>query len=274
MESADIKMTGQENAPPAVKNFLLVSVMSRVELGVYAYIVTWLVIAFYFKINRIAPQLFLLNTAIFLVLAAIRYGYIQHAKKNIDVKIDERLGILSALILLSALHWGVTTYWIIYQAGIEIEGQLLVRIILVGFAATGGFLFSIVKDLGVKYTTTILFPHLLGSFFHENEYMVQYLFLSVALAVLVFTSNRSIRGYYTNLFENFKSVSTYADLMETLSKTDYLTKVNNRYNFTLEYAKLWHKSQVSQSLLCVYYIEIDRLADITYQHGNNAKPCV
>ncbi|TGD73977.1 GGDEF domain-containing protein [Mangrovimicrobium sediminis] len=265
--------TGTSNAldkHPELKRQFHLDFAMRARSGMGMYLAVWLISALWGGVHQSSPVFFYGNTAIFVALSLLRLSNYLKTLKSDDAAESDRLHrVLVALLLVGALHWGVTSAWI-SSSGYFPELHYLYMIVLAAFAIGGTAVLSISRPVGIAYPLLIFLPSLLVMFASDSEENVLLAALALFSVVYVLEASRITRNDYWESVKNHNIAEERAQQLEQLSITDRLTGLSNRMHFDERFEEEWKRCQRSQLALSILMIDLDHFKQINDTYGHVA----
>lgn len=258
-----------KQSSPEIDQIKYTATVSGAAYAVFAYAFFWIVFTVWTGINHRSAVLFTVNSMIIAIEALGVYLIVRHAKKAQIKKIQYKQLYLNAAILISALHWGGLTTYIINFSDINSGQELAVWLVVAGFCSIGSMLFCMVKPVSYIYTLFVGLPHVFTECFQHDGYSGFMFFLIIALLAFSVKANKIIQQSYQSLIQSLSEANMHADLMEKVSMYDYQTGVYTNFHFIKEYELIWKRSAISGSPLGLISIEVDQFRDFKYVHGNH-----
>jgi diguanylate cyclase (GGDEF)-like protein len=176
---------------------------------------------------------------------------------------------LIALILFSALHWGVLTAWVIYGSEYQ-QLHYPYMVILPGFAIGGTAVLGISRIIGFFYPL-LIFIHsfVMGLFAGGTENLIM---ISLALFSLFYVKGASRASYhdYRQAIKSHEVAEERAKEMYRLSITDQLTGLKNRMFFNNQFSDEWMRCRRYQLPLSILMIDLDFFKKINDTYGHIA----
>lgn len=240
---------------------------NRAKSGVLTYITVFLVMAFTYDLQDIAPQFFLANTiALVLILVSRVVHFI-----TLNTASKPRVGILNQwlvfTVLIAALHWGLMTGWIVYSPELN-HLKIVALIICPAFALGGACTLSISSEIRTLYPT-LMFAPLVVALVHQGGSENLMLAGMVTFGLLyIFSATRATHNDYWEAITNHMVAEERAELMEKLSTTDPLTQLKNRMYFDSEFSQEWKRSSRMTSPLSLIMVDLDFFKKINDTYGH------
>ncbi len=254
--------------PKSLQAITWQDLLSRAQVGGFFYLPTWLIISLSFDIQHIYPQFFWINTLLFIFLALARFLFIQYAQRLEYDHTTRPRRLLIGFVLLSALHWGVTTAILLWTSPHNTALHQLLFSVMAALAAGGAITYSLFNYIGLLYPLFIVTIPFATQLCKQSNSIIFYLFVSVVFFILTYYLTRSTHSHYIKTYQHYKLLSLYANTMERLSKLDFLTKLNNRYQFLIELEMVWQHSIKQQTPLSLMSIDIDNLNKLNHDYGH------
>lgn len=254
--------------PKSLQAITWQDLLSRAQLGGFFYLPTWLIICIAFDIQHLLPQFFGINTVLLVFFTVARFLFIQHAQKLDYDHHSHPRKLLIGFVLVSALHWGATTAFLLSAIPHHVALHQLLFAVMAALAAGGAITYSLFNYIGLLYPLFILTIPFATQLYQQSNSIIFYVFLSLVFFILTYYLMRSTHRHYLKTYQHYKLLSLYANTMESLSKLDFLTKLNNRYQFLVELQTAWQDSLKQQTPLSLLSVDIDNLNKLNYQHGH------
>lgn len=168
----------------------------RARGGIFIYPFVWIITMWWADMFHRSPDFCTLNSVIFLVLTILRI-LLDLTRKRIPEKNKNRIILwLEVLILISCLHWGVISAWIIFNADYP-ELHYMYIVILAAFAAGGTATLSIARKVRVFYPLFMFGPSvLIAIFIGGGENYILALLAVLTTMYLLDSSRVSAEDYF------------------------------------------------------------------------------
>ena len=262
-------MLGARNAPAEIQVITIKALTHAAFICVLAYFSTWLLFTFWFGITQHSPNLFKANVLIFVLEAAALYYFNEYCKKEPFSKLVLKHYSLTIGGILSGLHLGIVYTYLIYLGELTVEQQYVIRLIATGFAGIVGSLWGIANLTGVFYAVAIISPHIIASYYFDDEHANLLTILSCLLWFFLYISTRSIQSNsFLQFISKYRLTQVHADSMEHLSKKDIVTKVSNRLHWLIDFEAKWKHSHHRHQPLSLIGFQVDNLHQISVTHGH------
>lgn len=264
-------MLNTKKAPPEIQLIMVQAMIGAAFICVIAYISLWIIFTVWSGVTQMFPTLFRVNACIFILEALAIYQFMEYCKKASYTNLSAKQNAVTLYIMLSGLHWSIITTYLIYSGSLSVEQQYAMRLISIGFAGIMGCLLSIANLAGIVFTVVIILPHMLASYWCQDEHANFLTLLSFTFWLFLYIITRSIQhNYFIQFISSYWLTQVHADSMEYLSKKDIITKVTNRYHWCLDFESLWNISQQKQEPICLIGIKVNYLTEINEAHGHQA----
>lgn len=257
-----------KKVPPEIQYLLVQAMIGAAFVCVFAYISLWGIFSVWSDVTNSYPTLFRVNACIFIVEALAIYQFKQYCKKERYKNLRAKQTAVRVYYLLSGLHWSIITTYLIYSGTLSIDQQYAMRLISVGLAGIVGSLLGIANLTGLAFTVVIISPHMFASYWFQDPHAHFLTLLSFVFWLFLYTCTRSIqKNYFLQFISNFRLTQVHADSMQHLSKKDFITKLNNRFHWLVDFESLWTTSRHKHEPICLIGIKVNHLAEINDAHG-------
>ncbi len=256
-------------ATPIARKKILLGILSiGVSTGLAAYVFFWTFICLWTELYQTHPVFFITQSFTFIVEIVIAYYILKKFPASTGQLFSKKLNILSIFVLFNALHWGVMTANLLYILPLSSSQQFTMALVWAGIGCTGGMIYFGLYPISALFTLLNGLPVVIASYYFNDGNSEQLLFLVISGTVLIALVSKKLNYLFTVGSNQYKEQLTRADAMENLSKTDFLTKLNNRFGFYLDYEVSWESSVKNAQPLSLLLIEINQLSEIKHKHGH------
>lgn len=246
-----------------------VDLAARARGGTVIYLLVWLISAIWVGMFQSAPLFFAVNSAFFLATALMRVMHHRLLSRCSAANTKKMYYWLVAILLLSAMHWGVLAAWVIFSGDYPLLYYPYI-LTLAAFGTGGAAVFSISRVVSIAYPLLIFTPTLLLLFIAGGEEnMMMLIFAIFTLVYVLNLSNLSRNDYWTAVVSQ-KVAEDQARVMEKLSVTDQLTRLNNRLYFENRFIEEWERCGRLNVPVAIFMIDLDHFKLINDTHGHAA----
>lgn len=240
---------------------------NRAKPGILIYAVVWFAIAFTLDLNTKNELFFTINSVLLIAFVVVRSLHLKlHHNVNPE-NVATLEGWLTAGVLIGALHWGLMSAWVFYDASLdELESAIL--IVLAAFAMGGTSTLSISRTIRLFYPALLFLPSITVFLWQgaENDYL--YAGLIITSWIYIYFASLSAEFDYWQAVSNSLIAEARAEELEKLSSTDPLTQIANRMFFDTEYDKEWQRGIRLKSCLSILMIDLDYFKQINDKYGH------
>ena len=240
---------------------------ARTRLGGIYYVIAWLLI---WSLSRSPHNVPLRGVAIalwFALLLALRF--LHKLPESADAPILRRwIGQTWALLLVTSLSWGLVQGWIASYPEYT-EAQLVAAISTVAFATAMVTTFPMnltaVAACGVAYFAPGFWV-MSRNFDHHRPILIT---LAIYMTYVALAAKRNHAEYAAHL-KTEQELLEQRERYELLSRTDSLTQLGNRAQFTALFAPLASLARRRKTPLSLVLFDIDHFKRVNDQHGHAA----
>ena len=256
-----------DNYDKRLKAQVLNELTDRARGGIFSYAIIWFSSAVWADLSILQPLFFWLNSLFFALLCLVRLSHYIVLKKRLINNIELLSRWLIISVLVSALHLGLVTAWIVTHAQFD-KLHYFFLIATTAFAMAGTANLAISKEIRRCYPYFALLPSILAGLVIEGE---ENLFLAIlaifALFYIVSTAKIAAADYW-NAVHNNMLAEDRALLLEKLNNTDPLTKLHNRLYFDSCFIKEWKRCTRQASPISLMMIDLDHFKLVNDSFGH------
>ncbi len=231
----------------------------RSIMGIYVYLLGWIILAIPTKFFLSHPKLSLCFTLLFIVFSIIRTPLIVFFEKIYNYNRKLWSWLFASAIWLPALTWGIICAISISTP--EYRDMFYLTIIVVSGIAGGGVIVILPsRVLTIGLVGCLLMPSILVLLSGiQHEPFLQLFFLIYMIGMIIVTST-PYQIYWSNM--------KHTEILEKLNKMDGLTELNNRCYFDDALARNFKQAQRLKCELTVILFDIDNFKKINDKHGH------
>lgn len=239
----------------------------RAKAGIVVYFAVWTVFVAAFDFWELSQNFVIINFAIIVLSMVTRLVHMQKVKRASEENAESLYQFLIINVLLSALHWGVLTAWVLYLDKSTSAAHLML-IVLPAFAMGGASTLSISSGLRILYPIALYAPPL-AIFFYQSDPLSLVYAISILISYFyVVSASRYSRENYWSSIRNHLIAEERAAELEKLSTTDQLTQLKNRMYFDEEYDTEWRRSLRLKAPLSIIMIDFDHFKQLNDTYGH------
>ncbi len=241
----------------------------RARGGTIIYLAIWLISAIWVGMVQTSPVFFFVNTFFFLVAAAMRIVHYRRLTLHPDMNTKGMYDWLVVVLMFSGFHWGALSAWVIFSGSYP-ELYYPYMVILAAFGTGGTTALSISRAVSLFYPLFIFVPSLiLLGVTGGKENMLMLMCTTFAL-LYVLGASRLSRDDYWSAIASQKVAEDQASVMEKLSITDQLTRLNNRMYFENRFIEEWDRCGRMNVPIAIFMIDLDHFKVINDTYGHAA----
>ncbi len=245
----------------------LLDLCKRTRAGAFFHLPMWLVLTLPFAVPASHPLFFYINTTILLLTAVLR-GWLHSFPDS--YKLENRRNVehsLTAVVLFSALHWGVLTAVVLTDSDL-VHLQLFMMLAAAGFASAGTCTMSISSVIRVWYPALMVVPGLAICLIDGTQEKLLFALMASLFVVFITIASRTMHSDYWQAVSNRYLSELRADEMLLLSITDPLTQLKNRMYFDQQYASEWKRALRAQNALTILLLDLDYFKRLNDSYGH------
>lgn len=227
----------------------------------------WLIIGFWVGIHLTHPVFFITNAFIIFVSSLLRLYWIFFLKSR---NYQSNIKTLSYMILFSGFHWGVLFTWLLFAIDLSVSQHYTLVVTLTGLIIIASSTFNIFNYLGTVYPAVSITPPIIGATLYKIDHYEFYVFLTALLLVFSYINSKAAKKAYLLSLTMRETLTKDAQSALKLSRTDYLTKLGNRFHFMDNYEHIWQNSLDTQLPISLIMANVDFLKEINSEFGHQA----
>ncbi len=237
----------------------------RTTAGNWVYTISWPVIFLGTDLHQHFPWQVWLLELLFVTVALLRLYHTRLAERWLPEREALWLALLYPVSLISITVWGTLTSIVLLHGSNELV--FLMTTSLIGFSA--GAVNNVAPSLKLarSFMGCALAPLLLAV--EAGSFNVAFVvILLMFLAYLLLSSKQQNTEYWLLVANEYRLREQQLQL-ETLSRTDALTGLNNRRHFNEKLEELWRLSLRQHTSLAVLMLDIDHFKKINDTWGHS-----
>ncbi|WP_271409380.1 GGDEF domain-containing protein [Pseudomonas sp. Q1-7] len=239
---------------------------TRTRLGGAFYLIAWLLCWLFSAAPLQHLGAGLAGSAFFgLMLAARLLHHPPAAGTEAELQrwLDRHWGV----ILMSSIGWGLAHAWVLLTAGFQ-PASLIATLATVAFSTAMAFNFAMRRRRAALAIFLLYLPGLATLALGDDSTRAELVTLVFYLSYLILVMNRTHHEYGTMLALELQLLEQRQRL-DTLSRTDGLTQLGNRYQFNNLFPAMCANAQRHGSELSLLLMDIDFFKRINDEHGHS-----
>jgi diguanylate cyclase (GGDEF)-like protein len=237
----------------------------RTRLGGIYYLLAWLLTWLFSDSPTELLAWGLAGAALFVLMFALRLLHRLPAEETPHT-LRSWLDRHWALVLLTALAWGLTHAWSLSDPAFT-SSWLIATLSTIAFSTAMAFNFSMRKGRAIVALLLLYLPGLVVLAVDWREQQATLITLAFYLSYLVLALKRSHREYQNTLALELELLEQQQRL-EQLSRTDSLTQLGNRYQFNNLFSVMVASAQHQNGPMSLILLDIDFFKRVNDQHGH------
>lgn len=252
---------------PQLQLQALYDLTMRAKAGIYIYLAIWLVFVFAFDFLTVDSTFVYINTCAIVLISLARLIHAQCVNRATEDNTQLFYQLLIYSILISALHWGILTAWILQYEQVTGAAHLML-IVLPAFAMGGASTLSISNALRIFYPLALYLPPITVFFYQSEPLSLVYAVCILCSYVYIVSASKYSRENYWSAIRNHLIAEERAEALEKLSTTDQLTQLKNRMYFDTEFDKEWRRAFRLKSSISLIMIDFDHFKAVNDTYGH------
>lgn len=251
---------------PVLRARALLDLTRRARNAIPIYSIVWLSLSLWADLPKRAPVVFFSNLLVLLAIALLRawhYRLVTHGRGD-SVKQSRWL---VRLLLISALHWGALSAWMIHDPQF-IDLRSAFMIMLAAFAMGGTPILGISTVVRTWYPIFILLPSMFGTLFSDHADQPVMNFLIVISLLYINMTSRMTGEDYERATTNQYLAEQRADQLDAQRTLDGLTGLRNRRFFDERFELDWATCQRNSLPLTILMIDLDHFKAVNDNYGH------
>ena len=258
------------SAPPPAQRRALVELGRRADRGTWIHPALWVLLALAGDCHRVWPAFFWANSACFVGIALWRYALSRRREPLVQEELVRPTRALVAALIVSALHWGVTSVIVLATPELAASMRTLLFIVMGALAASGTMVLAIHPTVRRWYAWAVVAPAQIWLLLHPNFQDLAVLAASVLMVVYIVKASDTVHADYWSAALARLTIERHAAQLERLSAFDALTQVHNRFTFDRRLEALWNLAVRRREPLALLLIDVDHFKRLNDSHGHVA----
>jgi diguanylate cyclase (GGDEF)-like protein len=258
------------SAPPAAQRQALSELGRRADRGTWLHPALWVLLALASDCHRVWPAFFWANSIVFVAIAVLRFILSRQLKTWFGEDLSRPTRLMVAALLLTALHWGVTSVLMLSSPPLASTMRTLMFIVMGALAASGTMVLSIHPVVRRWYALAVVLPAQLWVLLHPNLQDMFVLAASLMMVAYIVSASRTVYDDYWSAVQARLALERQAMHLERLSAFDALTQVHNRFTFDRRLEAMWAVAERRRAPLALLMIDVDHFKRLNDTHGHVA----
>ncbi|MHC5349426.1 GGDEF domain-containing protein [Metapseudomonas furukawaii] len=239
---------------------------TRTRLGGFYYLLAWLLCWLFGTAPTQQLAVGLGGLAFFALLLAARLLH-RPPEAGDEAELQRWLDRHWGVILLSSLGWGLAHAWVLLAPAFQ-PASLIATLATVAFSTAMAFNFAMRRRRAALGILLLYLPGLTALTLGNEGTRAELVTLACYLSYLILALNRSHREYEAMLVLELQLLEQRQRL-DTLSRTDVLTQLGNRYQFNNLFPAMCANAGRHGGQLSLLLMDIDFFKRINDQHGHS-----
>ncbi|GLZ85412.1 hypothetical protein Pres01_14630 [Metapseudomonas resinovorans] len=239
---------------------------TRTRLGGVYYLLAWLLCWLFSAAPMEHFGVGLLGSGFFALMLAARLLHqppVGGSEPELQRWLDRHWGV----ILVSSIGWGLAHAWVLLAPEFR-PSSLIGTLATIAFSTAMAFNFAMRRRRAIIAILLLYLPGLVVLGVSPEGTRAELVTLAFYLSYLLLALNRSHREYGTMLALELQLLEQRQRL-DTLSRTDVLTQLGNRYQFNNLFPAMCASAQRHGSELSLLLMDIDFFKRINDEHGHS-----
>ncbi|AYF89877.1 GGDEF domain-containing protein [Pseudomonas sp. JS3066] len=239
---------------------------TRTRLGGVYYLLAWLLCWLFSAAPMGHLAVGLLGSGFFALMLAARLLHHPPAEGS-EAELQHWLDRHWGVILVSSIGWGLAHAWVLLAPDFH-SSSLIGTLATIAFSTAMAFNFAMRRSRAIIAILLLYLPGLVVLGVSADGSRAELVTLTFYLSYLLLALNRSHREYGTMLALELQLLEQRQRL-DTLSRTDGLTQLGNRYQFNNLFPAMCAAAQRHGSELSLLLMDIDFFKRINDEHGHS-----
>ncbi|MGF6694483.1 diguanylate cyclase (GGDEF)-like protein [Metapseudomonas resinovorans] len=239
---------------------------TRTRLGGVYYLLAWLLCWLFSAAPMQHLAVGLAGCAFFTLMLAARVLHHPPAagsEPELQRWLDRHWGV----ILVSSIGWGLAHAWVLLSPEF-LSSRLIGTLATVAFSTAMAFNFAMRRRRAILAILLLYLPGLVALSVSPDSTRAELITLIFYLSYLLLALNRSHREYGTMIALELQLLEQRQRL-DTLSRTDGLTQLGNRYQFNNLFPAMCASAQRHGGELSLLLMDIDFFKRVNDEHGHS-----
>lgn len=258
------------SAPPPVQRRALLELGRRADRGTWIHPVLWVLLALVGDCHRVWPAFFWINSACFVGVAMWRFALTRRREAMADVGLFRPTRLLVAALIVSALHWGITSLFVLATPALAGTMRTPLFIVMGALAASGTMVLAIHPVVRRWYAWAVVTPAQVWLALHPNPQDAFVFAASLVMVIYIVKAARTVYDDYWAAAQARMLIERHVSQLERLSTVDALTQVHNRFTFDRRLETLWSLAERRRSPLALLLIDVDHFKRLNDTYGHVA----
>ncbi|MBD2838527.1 GGDEF domain-containing protein [Pseudomonas sp. JM0905a] len=239
---------------------------SRTRLGGVYYLLAWLLCWQFSTAPLQHLAIGSIGSTFFALLLAARLLH-RPPEAGSETELQRWLDRHWGVILVSSVGWGLAHGWVLLAPDFQ-PSRLIATLATVAFSTAMTFNFSMRRRRAIVAILMLYLPGLVVLALSPDGTRAELITLAFYFSYLLLALNRSHREY-TNMITLELQLLEQRQRLDTLSRTDGLTQLGNRYQFNNLFPAMCASAQRHGSELSLLLVDIDFFKRINDEHGHS-----
>lgn len=239
--------------------------ISRSRLGIILYTLVWPIVGWSTNLHEQNFQAFIIFTMLFIGISLLRWLHAHYAFRFVDNYRPQWRIVMFCLGAAHAITWSAVLV-LAYTHESFLESQFLISVTISGLAAGTASSLMPKRRFTQLYIMILILPCICVCIYQEQyRYLVTiYCSYLVYLYLMIAQYHRE----YERAFENETQLMFKQKELQSLSTTDALTQINNRYYFETFFDVQFKQAQQLKCEMSLILIDIDLFKRVNDTYGH------